>query len=66
MFWFGTSVNYWGVLVMLVGLAFNLLAGKAASRVSETRRERVYWLIRAAGLVFVIIGALITMKFIGG
>ena len=66
MFWFGTSVNYWGVLVMLVGLAFNLLAGKAASRVSETLRERAYWLIRAAGLLLAILGALITMKIIGG
>ena len=66
MFWFGTSVNYWGVLVMLVGLAFNLLAGKAASRVSAARRERAYWLIRAIGLLLAVIGALIIMKFIGG
>ena len=66
MVWFGTSVNYWGVLVMFVGLACNLLAGRAASRVSVTRRERAYWLIRAAGLVLVIIGALITMQLIGG
>ena len=64
--WFSTSVNYWGVLVMLAGLACNLLAGKAASRVSEARRERAYWLIRAVGLVLAIIGALITMKLIGG
>ena len=66
MVWFGTSVNYWGMLVMLVGLAFNLLAGKAANRVSEARRERAYWLIRAAGLLLAIMGALITMKLIGG
>jgi len=64
--WFSTSVNYWGILIMLVGLAFNLLAGKAASRVNEARRERAYWLIRAAGLLLAIMGALITMKIMGG
>jgi hypothetical protein len=64
--WFSTSVNYWGILIMLIGLAFNLLAGKAASRVSEIRRERAYWLIRATGLLLAIIGALIAMKIIGG
>jgi predicted membrane protein len=64
--WFGTSVNYWGTLIMLIGLVFNILAKRTASQVSEARRELAYWLIRIAGLLFVIIGALITMEIIGG
>ena len=59
-----SHVNFWGLIVMLAGLALSLAAVRVKAALFPNKADTFVMAIRLVALLIVMLGTLITMKII--